>query len=149
MKVPQPKDKKGNHSFPINKHAFHKSIDVKLHMNRMKEKNHMTISIVKGYPERSVSKECACNARDPSSISGSGRSTGEEIGYPLQCSQASLVAQRVENLPTMWETWVGSLGWEALLATHSSILAWRIPRDRGAWCATVHGVTKIRTWLSP
>ena len=81
-----PKDKKGNHSFPINKHAFHKSIDVKLHMNRMKEKNHMTISIVKGYPERSVSKECACNARDPSSISGSGRSTGEEIGYPLQYS---------------------------------------------------------------
>ena len=57
---------------------------MKLHMNRMKEKNHMTISIVKGYPERSVGKECACNARDPSSIPGSGRSAGEEIGYPLQ-----------------------------------------------------------------
>ena len=46
----------------------------------------------------------------------------------------------------MQETWVGSLGWEELLekemATHSSILAWRIPMDRGAWWATVHGVTK-------
>ena len=123
MKVPQPKDKKGNHSFPINKHAFHKSIDVKLHMNRMKEKNHMTSSIVKGYPERSVSKECACNARDPSSISGSGRSTGEGVGYPHQYSWASLVAQLVKTPPAMWETWIRSLGWEDPLekgkATHS------------------------------
>ena len=46
----------------------------------------------------------------------------------------------------MWETWVRSLGWEDPLkrgmATHSSILAWRIPMNRGAWWATVHGVTK-------
>ena len=49
---------------------------------------------------------------------------------------AALVAQKVENLPTMWETWVWSLGWEDLLeeglATYSSILVWRIPIDRGA-----------------
>ena len=52
----------------------------------------------------------------------------------------------VKNLPAMRETWVQSLGWEdpleAGMATHSSILAWRIPRDRGAWRATIHGVTK-------
>ena len=64
-------------------------------------------------------------------IPGSGRSTGEGIGYPLQYSWASPVAQLVENLPAMLETWVQPLGWEDLLekrkATHSSILAWRIP----------------------
>ena len=61
----------------------------------------------------------------------SGRSAGEGIGYPLQHSWASLVAQLVKNLPAMWETWVQSLGREDSLekgkATHSSILAWRIP----------------------
>ena len=45
-------------------------------------------------------------------ISGSGRSAGEEIDYPLQDSWASLVAQMVKKLPVMWETWVQSLGWE-------------------------------------
>ena len=49
-------------------------------------------------------------------------------------SWASLVAQMVKNLPALWETWVRSLGWEDPLeegmATHSSILAWRIPMDR-------------------
>ena len=64
-------------------------------------------------------------------LPGSGRSTGERIGYPLQYSWASLVAQLVKNLPAMWETWVQSVDWEDLLekgmATHSSILAWRIP----------------------
>ena len=53
------------------------------------------------------------------------------MGYPLQYSWASLVTQLVKNLPAMWETWVQSLGWEDPLekgkATHSSILAWRIP----------------------
>ena len=57
-----------------------------------------------------------------------------------------------KNLPAMWETWVRSLGWEDPLeegmATHSSILAWRIPMDRGAWWATVRGVTKSQTWLN-
>ena len=78
-------------------------------------------------------------------IPGSGRSAGEGIGYPLQYSWASLVAQLVENLPAMWETWVPSLGWEDPLekgkATHSSILTWRI-----TW--TVHGVAKNPTRLS-
>ena len=53
------------------------------------------------------------------------------IGYPLQYSWASLMAQLVKNLPAMWETWIWSLGWEDPLAkgtaTHSGILAWRIP----------------------
>ena len=59
---------------------------------------------------------------------------------------ASPVAQIVENLPAIWETWVRFLGWEDPLeegmTTHSSILAWRIPKDRGAWRAIVCGVTK-------
>ena len=84
-----------------------------------------------GFPHISVGKESACNAGDPGSILGSGRSTGEGIGYPLQCSWASLVAQLLKNTPAMQETWVRSLGWEDPLEkgkfTHSSILAWRIP----------------------
>ena len=65
-------------------------------------------------------------------IPGSERSAGEGIGYPLQYSWASLVAQLVKkNLPAMQETWVQSLGWEDPLekgeVTYSSILAWRIP----------------------
>ena len=82
-------------------------------------------------------------------IPGLGRSPGEGTGYPLQYSWASLVAQVVKNLPARQEIWVRSLGWENPLeegmATHSSILAWRIPMDRGAWRATVHGVAKSRT----
>ena len=72
-----------------------------------------------------------CNAGDPGLIPGSGRSAGEGIGYPLQYSSASLVAQLVKNLAAMSETWVRSLGWEDPLekgkANHSRILAWRIP----------------------
>ena len=63
---------------------------------------------IKGFPNNSVGKESTCNAGDPSSIPGSGRSAGEGIGYPLQYSWASLVAQLVKNLPAMWETWVKS-----------------------------------------
>ena len=62
---------------------------------------------------------------------------------------ASLMAQTVKNLPAMWESWVRSLGWEDPLeegmATHSSVLAWKIYIDGGAWWATVHGVTKGQT----
>jgi len=58
----------------------------------------------------------------------------------------------VENPPATWKTWVWSLGWEDPLeegmATHSSILAWRIPMDGGAWQAIVNGVTKSQIWLS-
>ena len=66
----------------------------------------------RGFPDSSVGKESACNAGDPGSIPGLGRSAGEGIGYPLQYSGASLVAQLVKNLPAMRETLVGSLGWE-------------------------------------
>ena len=58
------------------------------------------------FPDSSVGKESACNAGDPGSTPGSGRSPGEGIDYPLQYSWASLVAQLVKNLPAMWETWV-------------------------------------------
>ena len=65
--------------------------------------------------------------------------------------RASLVAQLIKNPPARWETWVQSLGWEDPLeesmATHSSILAWRIPIERGAWWAAVHGVAKSQTKL--
>ena len=84
-----------------------------------------------GFPDSPVGKESACNAGDPSLIPGLGRSAGERLGYPLQCSWASLVAQLVKNPPAMRETRVRSLGWEDPLekgtATHSSVLAWRIP----------------------
>ena len=160
----------------------------------------MTPTLSQGFSGGSAGKESACNAGDAGSIPGSGRSAGEGIGYPLQSSWASLVAQLVKNSPAVWETWVRSLGWEDLLekgtATHSSILecciSFRhmgfpggtvvknptpsagdardfgsIPRsgrspgegngnplqysclensmDRGAWWATVHGVTKSWT----
>ena len=55
----------------------------------------------RGFPHSSLGKEYACNAGDPSLIPGLGRSTGEGIGYPLQYSWASLVAQLVKNLPVM------------------------------------------------
>ena len=62
------------------------------------------------------------------------------------------MAQAVKNLPAKQETWVLSLGWEDPLeegvATRSSVLAWRIPMDRGAWRATVHGVAQSRTQLN-
>ena len=67
-------------------------------------------------------------------IPGTGRPAGEGIGYPFQYSWASLVAQLVNNQPTMQETWVRSLGWEDTLekerATQSSILAWKISRTQ-------------------
>ena len=79
------------------------------------------------YLYSSVSKESAGNARDLGLIRGTGIYPGEGIGYPLQYSWASLVAQLVKNLPAMRETWVRSLGWEDPLekgmATHTSILA--------------------------
>ena len=86
---------------------------------------------MQGFPDSSVSKESPCNAGDPGLIPGLGRSAGDSIGYPFQFSWASLVAQLVKNPPSMQETRVQSLGWEDPLekgkATHSSILAWRIP----------------------
>ena len=104
--------------------------------------------VMLGFPGSPAGKESYCNAGDPTLILGSRRSP-EGIGYPLQYSWAFLVAQMVKNPPAMRETWVQSLGWdnplEEGMATHFSILAWRIPMDRGAWWATVHGVAKSWT----
>ena len=60
----------------------------------------------RGFPDRSVGKESACSAGDPGSIPGSRKSSGERIGYPLQGSWASTVAQLVKNPPAMRRTWV-------------------------------------------
>ena len=65
---------------------------------------------IDSFPDSSVGKESPCNARDPGSIPGSGRSAREGIGYPLQYSWASLLAQQVKNLPAVQETWVRSPG---------------------------------------
>ena len=84
-------------------------------------------NISKGFPDISFGKESTCRAGVPSLIPGLGRSVGEGIGYPLQNSWASLVAQLVKNPPAMQETWIQFLGWEDPLekgkATHFSILA--------------------------
>ena len=79
-----------------------------------------------GFPGGSAGEASSCNAGDVGSIPGLGRSPGEGIGYPLQYSWASFVAQLVKNPPAMWETWVQSLGWEDPLeegiGIHSSTL---------------------------
>ena len=91
-----------------------------------------------GFPDSLIRKESVSYAGNTRTIPGSGRSPGKDIGYPLQYSWASIVAQLVKNPPAMRKTWVWSLGLEDLLekgkATHSSILAWKIhglysPRD--------------------
>ena len=63
---------------------------------------------IRGFSDSSAGKESACKAGDPGSIPGSGRSPREGIGYPIQSSWASLVAQLGKNLPAMPETWVQS-----------------------------------------
>ena len=94
-----------------------------------------------GFPDSSVGKESACNAGDPGSIPGLGRSAGEGIDYPLQYSWASLVAQLVKNLSAMQGTWVRSLGWEDPLEKQ------RLPTT--VFCLnTVHGVTTSQTLRS-
>ena len=99
--------------------------------------------LTRGFPHSPVRKESACNAGDPGSIPGSGRSAGEGIGYPLQYSWASFVAQLAKNLPVMLEIWVQSLGWEDPpekgKATHSNIVAWRIP-----WTVYFMGSQRVR-----
>ena len=84
------------------------------HRNEMVQCHHyngMAFGVL-GFPDSSVGKEFACNAGDPGSIPGSRRSAGEGIGYPLQYSWASLVAQLVKNPPAMQETPVQFLGRE-------------------------------------
>ena len=80
------------------------------------------IEILGGFFDSSAGKESTFNAGDPGLIPGSGRPPGEGIGYPLQYSWASLVAQMVNNPLAVQETWIRSLGWEDPLekgkATH-------------------------------
>ena len=66
----------------------------------------MLTNVYQGFPDNSVNKESAYNAEDPGLILGLGRSTGEGIGYLVQYSWASPLAQLVKNSPAMWETWV-------------------------------------------
>ena len=105
----------------------------KLHRERFRFIGHY-ISL--GFPCGSAGKESTYSVGDLGSISGLGRFPGEGKGYPLQYSWVFPVAQMVKNLPAVWETWVRSLGWkdplEEGIATHSNILTWRIPTDRGA-----------------
>ena len=75
----------------------------------------------RGFPGSSAGKESICKAGDAESIPGSGRSTGEGLGYPLQYSWPSLVARLVKNPPAMWETWVQSLGWEGYPPQYSGL----------------------------
>ena len=99
-----------------------------------------------GFPGSSAGKKSACNSGGPGSIHASWCSPEEGISYPLQYSWASLVVQMVKNLSEMQKTWFWCLDWEDPLKegmeTHSSILAWRLPMDRGAWWAIVHGIAE-------
>ena len=93
-----------------------------------------------------VGKESACNAGDLGSIPGSGRSAGEGVGYPLQYSWASLVAQLVNNPPAVRETWVRSLGWEDPLEKGKAIHSQYSGLENSMDCI-VHGVAKSWTGL--
>ena len=99
-----------------------------------------------GFPDSSVGKESACKAGDLGSIPGSGSFPGEGIGYSLQYSWASFVAQLVKNLPAMRETWVRSLGWEDPQRRERLPLQYS-GLENSMYCI-VHGVTKSRTRLS-
>ena len=99
------------------------------------------------FPNSSVGKESTCNAGDPGSIPGSGRSPGEGIGYPLQYSWASLVAQLVKNPLAMWETWVQSLGWEDSPGEVKGYPLQYCGLENSMDCI-MHGVAKSLTWLS-
>jgi len=105
-----------------------------------------------GFPGSSDGKELTCNAGGPWFHSWVRKIPGEGIGYPLQYSWASLVAQLVKNPPAVWETWVlpglGRYAGGEGMATYSSIHARRITVDRQAWWATVHGVSKSQRRLS-
>ena len=92
------------------------------------------------FPDGSVGKESTCNAGDPGSIPGSGRSAGEGIGCPLQYSWASLRVQLVKNLPAMQETWVQSLGWEDSPGEEKGY--------PDQYSGLVHGVAKSQTQVS-
>ena len=99
-----------------------------------------------GFPGSSVGKESACKAGGPSSILGSGRSTGEGVGYAHQYSLSSLVAQLVNNLPAVQETWVRSLLWEDAWGKKRVPLQYSSLENSIGYI--VHGITKSRTRLN-
>ena len=109
------------------------------------ERLHFHFPLEKGFSDSSVGKESACNAGDPGLSPGLGRSSGDGIGYPVQYSWASLVAQQVKNLPSMWETWVGSLGWEDPLEKRKKGYPLQCSGLGNCMDCIVHGVTKSQT----
>ena len=116
---------------------------------QLKRLSSSSSSSIQCFPGSSAGKESTCNAGDPSSIPGSGRSPGEGIGSPLQYSWASLVAWTVKHPTAMQETWVRSLSWEDPMeegmATPLQYSCLENPMHRGTWQATVHGVAKSWT----
>ena len=100
-----------------------------------------------GFPDNSVGKESSCNAGDPSSIPGSGRSTEEGIGYPLQYSWASLVSHLVKSLSAMQETWVQSLSSEDPPGEGKGYPFQYSGLENSMDCIA-HGVTKSQTQLN-
>ena len=115
----------------------------------------LLVSIPKGLPCSSNGKESACDTGDQGSIPELGRSSGKGNGNPLQysCRENSMdrdfpVAQTVKNLPAVQETKVRSLGQEDPLekgmATHSSILAWRMPKTEEPGGLQSMGLQKVR-----
>ena len=115
------------------------------------EKVYATHSSLLGLPLcGSAGKESACNAGDPDLIPGSGRSPGEGIGYPVQCSWVSLVAQLVKNPPAMQETWfdpwVGTIPWRRERVPTPVFLPGESPRtEEPGRLHTVHGVAESDT----
>ena len=99
---------------------------------------------LEGFPGSSTGKEPFCNARDPGSISGSGRSSGEGIVYRLQYSWASLVAQTryLGSIPGLRRSPREGIGYQLQYSGLENFM------DRGAWQATVNGIVKNQTWLS-
>ena len=105
-----------------------------------------------GFPGSSDGKESACNAGDPSSIPELGSSPGEEIGYPLQYSWASLVAQMVKNICPQcrrpgFNPQVGNIPWRREQLPTSVFLPGK-SMDKGDWQATDHGVAKESDMIS-
>ena len=98
------------------------------------------LDIFWGFPDSSVGKETTCNAGDPGWIPGLGKSAGEGIGYPLQYSWASLIAQVVKNLLAMWETWAQSLGWEDSLEKGMGL------PTPVFWPGEFHGLQRVRDY---
>ena len=106
----------------------------------------MPYVLVDGFPDSSVGKESTCKPEDPSSIPGSGRSSGEGIGYLLPYSLAFLVAQLVKNLPTMQETWVRSR--VGKIAGEGKGCPLQYSGLENSMDCIVHGISKSQTPLS-